>query len=102
MKPVITLFISALFLSTLLMLLPPIDSGYLLLPSNWSNPANWSNVSGGPGGFSVPGLGDAVIFNNVRRRKLYPGYAGYSIEFYHQCRIYRHHFPGCKYRFNCQ
>ncbi len=35
-------------------------------PSNWSNTANWSNVSGGAGGFSVPGIADAVTFNNAR------------------------------------
>ncbi len=35
-------------------------------PSNWNNPANWSNTSGGAGGFSVPGVADAVTFNNVR------------------------------------
>src|SRR5579863_10461410 len=35
-------------------------------PSNWNNTANWSTVSGGAGGASVPGAGDAVIFNNVR------------------------------------
>jgi hypothetical protein len=35
-------------------------------PSNWNNTANWSNVSGGAGGFSVPGIADAVTFNNVR------------------------------------
>ncbi len=35
-------------------------------PSNWNNTANWSNVSGGAGGFSVPGAGDAVTFNNAR------------------------------------
>jgi hypothetical protein len=34
-----------------------------ILPSNWNNAANWSNVSGGVGGFSVPGSGDAVNFN---------------------------------------
>jgi Secretion system C-terminal sorting domain len=34
--------------------------------SNWNNIANWSNVSGGAGGFSVPGAADAVTFNNVR------------------------------------
>jgi hypothetical protein len=33
-------------------------------PSNWNNTANWSNVSGGAGGFSVPGPADAVTFNN--------------------------------------
>src|ERR1700680_902390 len=33
-------------------------------PSNWNNTANWSNASGGAGGFSVPGLADAVTFNN--------------------------------------
>ncbi len=33
-------------------------------PSNWNNTANWSNVSGGAGGFSIPGAADAVIFNN--------------------------------------
>jgi hypothetical protein len=32
--------------------------------SNWNNPANWSTVSGGPGGASVPGVTDAVTFNN--------------------------------------
>jgi hypothetical protein len=32
--------------------------------SNWSNPANWSTVSGGPGGATVPGVADAVTFNN--------------------------------------
>jgi Secretion system C-terminal sorting domain len=35
-------------------------------PSNWNNTANWSNVSGGAGGFSVPGLADAVTFDNTR------------------------------------
>ncbi len=35
-------------------------------PSNWNNIANWSNVSGGAGGFSVPGAADAVTFNNAR------------------------------------
>lgn len=33
---------------------------------NWSNTANWSNTSGGAGGFSVPGPGDAVTFNGAR------------------------------------
>lgn len=32
-------------------------------PSNWNNVANWSNVSGGAGGFSVPGLGDNANFD---------------------------------------
>lgn len=32
--------------------------------SNWNNTANWSNVSGGAGGFSVPGIADDVIFDN--------------------------------------
>src|ERR1700676_3688378 len=36
------------------------------IASNWNNPANWSNVSGGAGGFSVPGVADAVTFNNLR------------------------------------
>ncbi|HEY4289806.1 MAG TPA: T9SS type A sorting domain-containing protein [Puia sp.] len=31
--------------------------------SNWNNTANWSNVSGGPGGFSVPGASDDVSFD---------------------------------------
>lgn len=31
--------------------------------SNWNNTANWSTTSGGPGGASVPGAGDAVTFN---------------------------------------
>jgi Secretion system C-terminal sorting domain len=35
-------------------------------PSNWNNVANWSNVSGGAGGFSVPGPADAVTFDNSR------------------------------------
>jgi fibronectin-binding autotransporter adhesin len=35
-------------------------------PSNWNNTANWSTASGGAGGASVPGVGDAVTFNNVR------------------------------------
>ncbi len=35
-------------------------------PSNWNNTTNWSTVSGGAGGASVPGAGDAVTFNNVR------------------------------------
>src|SRR5664279_2358428 len=35
-------------------------------PSNWNNAANWSNVSGGAGGFSVPGIADAVTFDNTR------------------------------------
>jgi len=35
-------------------------------PGNWSNTANWSNVSGGAGGFSVPGPADAVTFNSTR------------------------------------
>lgn len=35
--------------------------------SNWNNPANWSNVSGGAGGFSVPGVNDNVTFNNQGR-----------------------------------
>ena len=30
---------------------------------NWNNTANWSNVSGGAGGFSVPGALDAVTFD---------------------------------------
>jgi hypothetical protein len=30
---------------------------------NWSNTARWSTASGGVGGASVPGSGDAVIFN---------------------------------------
>jgi hypothetical protein len=34
--------------------------------SAWSNTANWSNVSGGVGGFTVPGAGDAVTFDNSR------------------------------------
>ena len=34
--------------------------------SNWNIAANWSNVSGGAGGFSVPGAGDNVTFTNVR------------------------------------
>ena len=34
--------------------------------SNWNNTANWSNVSGGAGGFSVPGAGDNVTFTNAR------------------------------------
>ncbi len=34
--------------------------------SNWNNTANWSNVSGGAGGFSVPGAGDVVTFNATR------------------------------------
>ena len=33
-------------------------------PSNWNNAANWSNVSGGAGGFSVPGVADDVNFDN--------------------------------------
>jgi hypothetical protein len=33
------------------------------LASNWNNPANWSNVSGGAGGFSIPGPLDDVTFN---------------------------------------
>jgi hypothetical protein len=37
------------------------------ISSNWNNTTNWSNVSGGAGGFSVPGAGDVVTFNNVRR-----------------------------------
>ena len=32
---------------------------------NWNNTANWSNVSGGAGGFSVPGALDAVTFDGV-------------------------------------
>lgn len=32
--------------------------------SNWNNAANWSNVSGGAGGFSVPGVADDVNFDN--------------------------------------
>ena len=32
--------------------------------SNWNNTANWSNVSGGAGGFSVPGVADDVNFDN--------------------------------------
>jgi Secretion system C-terminal sorting domain len=35
-------------------------------PSNWNSVANWSNVSGGAGGFSVPGPADAVTFDNSR------------------------------------
>lgn len=31
--------------------------------SNWNNTANWSNVSGGAGGFSVPGVGDVANFD---------------------------------------
>ncbi|HLI92825.1 MAG TPA: hypothetical protein VKU83_04430, partial [Puia sp.] len=31
--------------------------------SNWNNTANWSNVSGGAGGFSVPGVGDNATFD---------------------------------------
>jgi hypothetical protein len=31
---------------------------------NWSNTARWSTTSGGTGGASVPGTGDAVIFNS--------------------------------------
>jgi hypothetical protein len=34
-------------------------------PSNWNNSANWSNVSGGAGGFSVPGVADDVNFDNL-------------------------------------
>jgi len=33
--------------------------------SNWNNTANWSNVSGGAGGFSVPGVADDVNFDNL-------------------------------------
>jgi hypothetical protein len=66
MKPVITLFVSVLFLFHSFTLSAANRFWVAAVPSNWSNPANWSNVSGGPGGFSVPGLGDAVIFNNVR------------------------------------
>src|SRR6185437_11290381 len=31
--------------------------------SNWNNTANWSTVTGGAGGASVPGSGDAVTFD---------------------------------------
>src|SRR6185312_8473068 len=31
--------------------------------SNWNNTANWSNVTGGAGGFSVPGAGDNATFD---------------------------------------
>ncbi|MFZ2905487.1 MAG: T9SS type A sorting domain-containing protein [Cyclobacteriaceae bacterium] len=30
---------------------------------NWNDPANWSTTSGGAGGASVPGAGNAAIFN---------------------------------------
>jgi hypothetical protein len=66
MKPVITLFISSFVLFHSFDAFAANRFWVSAIPGNWSNPANWSNVSGGPGGFSVPGLGDAVIFNNVR------------------------------------
>jgi len=32
--------------------------------TNWNNILNWSATSGGLGGASIPGTGDAVIFDN--------------------------------------
>ena len=40
------------------------------LNSNWNNPVNWSLTSGGPGGASVPGLADAVIFTGTAKLKV--------------------------------
>lgn len=31
---------------------------------NWSSPTNWSNSSGGAAGSTIPGAGDAVLFNS--------------------------------------
>jgi Secretion system C-terminal sorting domain len=66
MKPVITLFLSSLFLFHSFNASAANRFWVSAVASNWNNTANWSNVSGGAGGFSVPGLGDAVIFNNAR------------------------------------
>ena len=66
MKPVTTLFYSSLFLFLSFNVSAANRFWVSPVASNWNNTANWSNVSGGAGGFSVPGLGDAVIFNNAR------------------------------------
>jgi hypothetical protein len=66
MKPVITLFVSSLFLFNSFNASAANRFWVSAVASNWNNTANWSNVSGGAGGFSVPGIGDAVIFNNAR------------------------------------
>lgn len=66
MKPVTTLFFSSLLLFHSFNVSAANRFWVSTVASNWSNTANWSNVSGGAGGFSVPGAGDAVIFNNVR------------------------------------
>src|SRR5450631_194872 len=66
MKPVITLFLSSLFLFQSFNASAANRFWVSAVASNWNNTANWSNVSGGAGGFSVPGVGDAVIFNNAR------------------------------------
>jgi hypothetical protein len=66
MKLVLTLCISALFLCLSDNVSAANRFWVSAIASNWNNPANWSNVSGGAGGFTVPGLADAVIFNNVR------------------------------------
>ena len=65
MKPVITLFFSSLFLFHSFNVSAANRFWVSAVASNWNNTANWSNVSGGAGGFSVPGVGDAVIFNNA-------------------------------------
>jgi hypothetical protein len=66
MKLFTVLFFSCLFLFPSLKVSAANRFWVSSAASNWNNPANWSNVSGGAGGFSVPGVGDAVIFNNVR------------------------------------
>ena len=32
-------------------------------PYDWSDPSNWSNFSGGPGGYSVPGINDVAVYD---------------------------------------
>jgi hypothetical protein len=66
MKPVIPLFFSSLFLFHSFNASAANRFWVSAVASNWNNTANWSNVSGGAGGFSIPGVGDAVIFNNAR------------------------------------
>jgi len=66
MKPVFTLFFSSVFFFHSFNANAANRFWVSAVASNWNNIANWSNVSGGAGGFSVPGIGDAVIFNNVR------------------------------------
>ena len=66
MKPVLTLLTIALSAIISINVSAANRFWVAAAPSNWNNTANWSNVSGGAGGFSVPGVGDAVTFNNVR------------------------------------